>query len=336
MNALELLRDPSSLPDRPVYAVFGDDSFLRREALKTIVEKLLHGDDFELGVARFDGEHATLADVIDEVRTLPFFSKRRVVIVDGADPFVTKHRKDLESYAENPSGKGVLVLSVKTWPSNTKLAKIVEQTGFPIECKGPHERELTPWLTHLAKLRHRVQLDEDAARLLVELVGPEIGLLVSDLEKLAVYVGPAGRIQRDDVVKMVGAGRIETIWKAIEAAATGHGDTAINHLEGLLAGGEEPVRMLAGISTSLLRLYHAGYLRAGRMRLEEACREAGINFPFAIKQAAAQHTHLGPTRVDHLPELLLRADLDLKGSSTLVPRVILERLFVQLSLPRED
>lgn len=336
MNALELLRDPTSLPDRPVYAVFGDDSFLRREALKAIVEKVLEGEDDELGIARFDGDRATLADVIDEVRTLPFFSKRRVVIVEGADPFVTAHRKELESYVENPSGKGVLVLSVKTWPSNTKLAKVVEQTGCSIECKGPHERELTGWLTHLAKMRHKVQLDDDAARLLIELVGPEVGLLVADLEKLVVYVGSAGRIHRDDVAKMVGAGRIETVWKAIDAATTGRGDSAINHLDGLLAAGEFPVALLAAIATSLLKLYHAGHLRGTRMRLDDACREAGITYPFAIKQAASQHTHLGPGRVDKLPELLLKSDLDLKGASTLPPRVILERLFVQLALPRED
>ncbi len=42
-----------------------------------------------MGLTRFAGEHATLADVIDEVRTSPIFVKRKVVIVDGADPFVT-------------------------------------------------------------------------------------------------------------------------------------------------------------------------------------------------------------------------------------------------------
>ena len=35
------------------------------------------------------------------------------------------------------------------------------------------------------------QFEADAARLLVELVGAEVGVLASEVEKLAVYVGRA-------------------------------------------------------------------------------------------------------------------------------------------------
>ena len=52
------------------------------------------------------GDQASLADVLDEVRTLPFLARCRVVIVEGADPFVTAHRKELEAYAEKPSTLG--------------------------------------------------------------------------------------------------------------------------------------------------------------------------------------------------------------------------------------
>jgi DNA polymerase-3 subunit delta len=335
MHAFEFLRNPEQAPVRPVYAVYGDESFLRREALDLIVRAVVQGEGDELSVSRFDGELATLADVLDEVRTLPFFTKRRVVIVEGADPFVTAHRKDLEEYVEHPSTAGVLVLSVKSWPSNTKLAKAVDRAGLAVECKGPHEREIVPWLVHLATSRFAVQLDDDAAKLLLDLVGPEVGLLVSELEKLAVYVGSRAKVRRDDVARMVGAGRIETVWKAIDAATTGRGDLALEHLDGLLAAGEPEVRLLAGMSSALLKVHHAGRLRRARMSLETACREAGI-YPSAVERTRQQHAHLGPDRVDRLPEWLLQADLDIKGSSTLTPRAVLERLMIRLALPRED
>src|SRR4051812_49218191 len=97
MHAIDFLRDPSKVPVKPVYAVHGDDAFLRVETLTAIGREVLHGDEDELGMTRFAGDDATLADVLDEVRTLPFFSKRKVVIVDSADPFVTAHRKELEA-----------------------------------------------------------------------------------------------------------------------------------------------------------------------------------------------------------------------------------------------
>lgn len=337
MHAIDLLKEPGKVPVVPVYAVHGDDAFLRREALREIRRATLGGDaeDDGLAVARFAGDSATLADVLDELRTLPFFSTRRLVVVEGADPFVTAHRKELEAYVEEPAGRGILVLVVKVWPSNTRLAKLVEKAGVAVECKGPHERVLTPWLVQLAKSRYRAELDPAAATLLLELVGPDAGLLATEVEKLAVYVGARAKIHRDDVARMVGAGRIETVWRMLEAATTGHGDLAVEHLDGLITAGEHPVGLLAAMSGSLLKVHHAGRLRRKRVDLREACQAAGIG-GFAVELTRRQHAHLGPGRVDRLPATLLRADLDLKGGSTLPPRTVLERLIVELSGPRPD
>ena len=276
MHAIEFLKDPAKVPLKPVYAVYGDDSFLRRETLHEIFHAALPGEEDDLSVSRFAGESAGLADVLDELRTLPFFAKRRLVVVEGADPFVSAHRKELEVYVEEPSTTGVLVLDVKVWPSTTRLAKLVEKVGLAVECKGPQERTLPPWLVHLARSRYQAQLDPGAAELLVELVGPEVGLLVSEVEKLSVYVGAKGKIHRDDVARVVGAGRIETVWKMLEAATTGRGDLALEHLEGLLTSGEHPVGLLAAMTFSLLRVYHAGRLRRQRLDLRDACQAAGI------------------------------------------------------------
>src|SRR5262249_32130997 len=66
-----------------------------------------------------------------------------------------------------------------------------------------------------------VRLEKPAAQLLLDLVGPEIALLASDLAKLATYVGEKKRIREADVAKLVGAGRVETIWSMLEAATAG-------------------------------------------------------------------------------------------------------------------
>ena len=170
---------------------------------------------------------------------------------------------------------------------------------------------------------------------MVELVGPEAGLLASEVEKLAVYAGESRQIERADILALVGAGRVETIWKALDAATTGEAREALEHLDNLLAAGEQPTPMLAAMSVSLLKTHHAGRLRAARLNLNEACRMAGIP-AFAVDKTRKQHAHLGPTRVDRLPAMLLKADLDIKGGSTLDPRTILETFFIQISQPRID
>jgi DNA polymerase-3 subunit delta len=333
MRAFEWLRDPGAQVLKPLYAVHGEDLYLRRQSLDAIKALALGDQPDDIAVTRFEGKIATLADVLDELRTLPFFSKRRVVIVEDADPFVTRYRKELESHAASPAGSGVLVMVLRSWPSNTKLYKLVEASGLAIDCASPAEKDLLPWLTKLAASRFKAHLEPDAGRLLVELVGAEVGILASEVEKLSVYAGESGKIRREDVAKLVEAGRIETVWKVIDAATLGEAAAAVSHLDDLLASGEHPIRVLAGFTSSLLKVHHAGRLRAARVSLEEACKIAGV---FMVDKTRRQHAHLGPARVDRLPAMLANADLDLKGGSQLDPRVVLEALLVELALPRKD
>lgn len=339
MHAFEFLRPGAkNKPDRkPIYAVSGDDAYLRDESIRAVVRQAVGGGDAEMAVSKMPGERARLADVLDEVRTLPFLAKCRVVVVENADPFVTAHRKELEAYAEKPSTSGVLVLSVKSWPGNTKLAKLVEKVGLAIDCKSPDERELPAWLVQLAKSRG-VKLDDDAARLMVELAGAEVGLLASDVEKLAVFVGDRAHVASADVARMVGSGRVETIWSIIDAATTGRGTEALADLDHLLASGEAPQAILAAIASNLRKVHHAGQLRLARVDLRSACQAAGI-YPNAVDKAGKQHAHLGPGRVASLPALLRAADLELKGGkagSPLPPKIVLEALIAELARPRRD
>jgi DNA polymerase III subunit delta len=332
MNALKWLRESGQQPVRSVYAVFGDDAYLIRESIKALVSTVLPGEESGAAVSRFVGSQTSLAQVLDEVCTLAFFSRLRLVVVEEADSFISKYRKELEGFVEHHRGSGILLFQSKQWLATTKLAKLVDKIGLAIDCSGPPESELAGWLIQLARTRDDAQLDPDAARLLVELVGPETGILAAEVEKLAVYAGDSKRIDRQDVAKLVGAGRVEKIWKALDAATTGQGRMALEHLDNLLAAGESAVGLLAAMSTSLLKLHHAGRLRTARVNLDEACRIAGV-YPKAVGR---QHAHLGPSRVDQLPAWLLQADLDLKGGSLLEPRVVLEQLLVRLALPRKD
>lgn len=334
--AFELLRNPpdeANLP--PVSVLFGDEPFLKGEAARSLVRAALGGGEDDLSLSRMDGAAESAARVFDEVRTLPFLSKRRVVVVDPADEFVTKNREALETYVAKPSRSGMLILSVKSWPSNTKLYKAVDKTGLAVDCKAPRESETPAFLVQLTKARHGLTLEPDAARLMVELVGPEVGLLASELDKLAAFVGTRSKIGREDVAKMVGSGRVEEIWKVIDEATLGDAPGALKHLDALLDAGEPPIKILAAMTSSLLKTHHAGMLRLRGRNPREAAEEAGI-MGFLAEKTSRQHAHLGPARVARLPAWLLETDLDLKGYSQLPPRAILERLILRLASPRRD
>src|SRR5262249_27543528 len=142
---------------------------------------------------------------------------------------------------------GVLVLDVETWPATTRLAKQLDKAAT-ITCKAPGDRLLPDWCVAWAASQHGKQLAAPAARLLVELVGGDLGVLDQEITKLAIYVGAAPRVEAGDVDQLVGRSRSANAFKIFEAIGHGRAADALAILDHLLVQGEEPMRILGAFS----------------------------------------------------------------------------------------
>ena len=332
MDALAFLEKPGRSRPQAVYVLHGDEDFLKRQALSVLRGLVLGPEGSDFGLSSHDGDRATFAAVHDELATLPFLAPRRLVVVSGADPFVTRYRPALEKYVAQPAPTGVLVLDVKSWPATTRLAKLVPAEAT-LSCKAPPASRVPPWCVKWAAERHGKQLAQTAAGLLVDLVGPDMGQLDQELTKLAVYVGPAARIEAADVDRLVGSSRAESTWKIFDAIGEGQGGAALAILGRLFEQGEDPIRILAAFSLQLRRLAQAYRRNRQGQPLALALSEVGVP-PFATRGAEQQLRHLGRRRAERLYDWLLETDLGLKGSSALPPRTLLERLVVRLAATR--
>ncbi len=333
MESLTFLERASKAKPAPVYALAGDEDFLKRQVLAALKLLVLGGDDDGFGLASYAGDRAEFASVRDELETLPFLGSRRLVVIDNADPFVTRYRALLEKYVEKPAGNGTLVLDVKTWPANTRLAKALGEAGT-LTCKAPAAYKLPPWCVQWTASRHEKQLTSPAAQLLVELIGPEMGQLDQELTKLAVYVGDKKRIDVADVDALVGRSQAAETFKIFAALGAGKIDEALTILDRLMEQGQEPLAVLGAFSWQLRKLAQAARLCEHGKSVDAALREVGVP-PFAVKGSEEQLRHLGRRRAGRLYDWLLETDLGLKGSSLLPPRLLLERLIVRLGRPRE-
>jgi len=338
--AVEYLAEPDKHAPAAVCALFGDEPFLHRQSLICIRAAVLGGEEGDFSYTAFDGAEAELRDVLDELATVAMFGARRLVVVEEADPFVTRYRAELEDYVARPAPTGVLVLSLKSLPANTRLYKAVASAGLLVDCNAPPAARLARWLSPWAKKTHKVQLPHAAAEMLIEMIGPELGLLDQELAKLAVSAGDRKKLTPEMISQSVGGWRAKTTWEMLDAALDGDVRGAMTQLDRLLAGGENPIGLLAQIAATLRRFAAATRLvleaeSAGRpVALRPALQQAGVR-PFVLEKAERRLRRLGRRRGNLLYGWLLQADLDLKGASRLPPRAVLERLIVRLSVPRE-
>jgi len=338
--ALDYLAKPDKYPPLPVCAVFGDESFLRRQAILCLRGAVLGGDEGDFSFNTFEGRGALFRDVHEVLSTVAMFGDgRRLVVVDDADEFVTRCRAQLENYVARPSRNGVLVLDLNSLPGNTRLYKSIAASGRLIECKAPTPARLGKWISEWGKQHHHIVLPPPAAETLIELIGPELGLLDQELAKLALMADNDHKITPELVGRAVGGWRTKTTWEMLDAALDGNVREAMLQLDRLLASGEQPIGLLGQISASLRRFAVATRLvvqseTAGRrVNLRNALEQAGIR-SFVLQKAERQLRQLGRQRGAQLYRRLLQADLDLKGESAMPPRLILERLILRLAAPQ--
>ncbi|MFN0054459.1 MAG: DNA polymerase III subunit delta [Planctomycetales bacterium] len=330
MQAIEFLKAPQQHATGPLVALYGPERFLKHEALQAVTRLVLGEEGDDLAVARFPGAATDLATVLDALRTVSMWNPRQVVVVEDADEFVTNFREGLEKYLEHPAKKSVLVLELRTFASNTRLAKKVASVGLPIDCAALKAAELNAWLAEMARTRHGKKLDRGAAQMLVDLAGTELGLLDQELGKLAAYVGSAATINAAAVEKLVGGWKSETTWKMLDAVRDGRLPMALELLDKLLIAGEAPLKLLGGIHFVYRPIARATELTRTGGALAESLAKAGVK-PFAIQAVTAYLRRIGRPKAERILRWLLQADLDLKGASQLSDRQVLERLLVQLA-----
>jgi DNA polymerase-3 subunit delta len=339
VSALEYLAAPDKYPVQGICAVFGNEAYLKSEVHTALRRHVLAGDDAEFALTTFNGREAQLRDVLDVLATVSLFGDgSQLVIVEEADPFVTQYRTELEEHVSRPMKGGVLVLDVKTWPANTRLAKAVAGSGLAIRCEAPNERQLKSWLVQRAKTLHEVRLDAAAADMLLDLVPPEVGILVQEVDKLALVAGEKQVIDVKLVREHVGGWRARATWDMIDAAADGRAAVALGQLDRIIASGEKPQGLLPQMASTLRRfataaaLIEAAELERRRLPLREALAQAGV-LPFKLNDAERQLRKIGRPRAKQITHWLLAADLAMKSHNSAddAARIELERIIVRLS-----
>ncbi len=330
MHATAFLKKPDQRPIGPMVALFGAERFLKLRALKALCSVILNAEDDELGLTKFSGPTTEYSTVMDELRTVSMFGDRRIVVIEDADEFVTKHRAALEKYIEKPAKKAVLVLDAKTWTSSTRLAKKVVEKGLDLDCSALKQADLLKWLTEHSQVAYGKKLTRDAAAAMIELRGLELGHLDQELAKLAAYAGDKAEIDRASVIKLVGGWKAETTWSMLDAVRDADIAEAFHLLDKLIMSGEHPLRLLGSVNWTYRPLARATELSRQGQSLPDALTAAGVR-PMSQGPAQQYLKRIGRPRAERIFQWLLNADRDLKGASQLPERLVMERLLWQLS-----
>lgn len=331
MHATQFLASDSEPPVVPVLVLYGSERSLKVDVLQRIpgCHSSEEDSDDEVCFSRVAGDDTPLADVTDELLTISMFGDRRIVMVEDADGFVKANRPGLEKYAASPAKSSLLILDVKSWPKNTRLAKLLNKTGLAVECNALSGVALIKWLQNLAADRFGKTIDREAATLMVSLAGDSLGILQQEVAKLASLAGDADQITSEDVQQAVGDWRTQTTWVMLDAVRDGNLGEAISSLDSLIAAGEPAQKIMGGVTFVFRKFAEATELARQSRDLRGALTSAGV-FPSAVSQGEAYLRRIGFDRATRMLQLLADADANLKGGSRVDAHRQLEQLLIRL------
>ncbi|MFQ6036948.1 MAG: DNA polymerase III subunit delta, partial [Sedimentisphaerales bacterium] len=218
-----------------IYVITGKQEPLVNAECENLLDKLLQPQERPTGLFNADPSQVAASEVLDELRTAPFLTDKRVVVIKGADDFVSKNRSLLESYFDKPCPTGILILTVNSWPPTTKLAKKLPKVGKLIKVAEPKPWLLPRRLTEYARDAHSKKLTDDAAKLLIELVGDEVTRLYSEVDKLALFAHTEKSITENHVESLIGHNRIFGVFAVIDACLAGSAGEAAARLRNMFA-----------------------------------------------------------------------------------------------------
>lgn len=226
----------------PCYLFYGEEPFLARQFIERVKEILIQEDSENNSAEKFRLEEHSWFEIIDVARTVPFFTSRRLIIVEISDVKGAKlsatEEKLLTEYFQTCSTQTVMVVvfSGKV-RKNSPLIKFF--SSFPSssvvleEMRPLKARALLSWIEKQFQMYEK-EPTFDAVKRLAEVAGNNLGRVHNEIEKIVIYVGEKKQIELDDINQISGWIKSFLEWEIAENLERGDYEQSLIVLDKLL------------------------------------------------------------------------------------------------------
>jgi len=318
-----------------LYVLYGSDDFSLQEELARIKAELDSDDMLSSNTDVLDGREVMPEQVMAICDTVPFLSAHRLVVVEGllrrfSPPERSRRGPSAARGARRARSEG---LELERWlaladyvgrlPETTTLVLIDGELAAGnalFQALRPHgkvqefrrigQKKVVSWLLERAQ-KDGLDISPPAAQLLADLVGDNLRLLVSELEKLAAYAY-GRRIEGADVKALVSEARDVNVFAMVDAIAEKRPAVALRLLRRQIVDGREAGYLLAMIIRQYRFMIQAKELVLAGLPAQEIGRRLEIGSDFVLQRVLDQAQRYSLSRLKAAYRRLLEADVGVK------------------------
>jgi DNA polymerase III subunit delta len=279
-------------------------------------------------VVRLDGGSLTDETLVELCETQS--DEPRTIILDNAQELDGDDA--LKAYIErrNPQDPSVILVAIVRSEKLPEVWSLASSKGRGHERKSfkPWETEkYSKWIRNEAE-SHRTIMDDSVAQLLIQYVGTNLYRLANEVKKLASYVGPLGKIQKEHILLVTTITPQADPTKVAEATLSKDIKKAFNYLSVLYmqSGDDILIPVVYALMKQVERALVIRSLLDKRVADDEIAAVAGVKpWPYKNTWAPIAKKHDPKSLVRHMGRLC-QLDADVKGparSRTLVELAML-------------
>lgn len=328
-------------PTPAFYVFHGDDGISRDQALAKM--RAAMGDDGDLNRSEFDGALTPAPEVLAAVKSYPFLSDKRLVIVKNLISHIT--RKGAGQVGKKASDR--LIAELPNLPDYARLVMVESgllsdknrllkavrgmENGYIGAFKKP--QNLTGWIAKRAKTEYDAEITPEAAQAIASVVNDDLRRADNELYKLVCYVNGAHPIDEEDVAALTPYVPQANVFEMVDALANGDGSRALRLIhQALHDNPRDPGFGLFGLIARQFRLLLmvSDHLNQGGGAGNQVIAKALGVHPFVAGKIARQSRAFTIEQLDAILKRLQRYDQDMK-TGRIEARLALDLLVTSLA-----
>lgn len=315
-------------PLLPLYCFYGD-SYLIEETVQDIKAKVLSSVFKDMNYNSFDAKEADADAVIGAAQTFPVMAQKRLVIVSRSETLSKSQQEGFLAYIKKPSATTCLIFVASGGKVDKRLSFFSEldKANCLFHFKPPSDAQLPFWVKKEAQ-RLGKKITDDATGAMLEATGNELMDIKQELEKLALFIGERGSIEKEDVKLAVTNGRVDTVFDLADSIGRKDLREAMINLKKLMEQKEEPVKILGMISRQFRIIWKVKALKKNGAAISSIASTLGL-FPMYIDGYLKQGKDFSEAGLLKIFETLHNADIALK-SGRQSPHMAMDRLVMEL------
>lgn len=310
---------------KPIYCLYGEESYLKRSFKTRLREAILNGDT--MNYHHFEGKNAEIRAIIDAADTMPFFADYRLIIIEDSGLF-KKEADALVKYLPTMPETTILLFVESQMDKRSKLYKAVNSRGYAVELKRQEPAYIEKWILSILKKEGR-QITRNTMNLFLERTGNDMDLIRSELDKLLAYTDGRGIITKKDVEEIGSVQITGHIFDMTGAISAHNRQKALALYNDLLALKEPPMRILFLIARQFNQLLQVRQLSDAGMDQGTIAKKLSLN-PYIAGKIRSQARSFSPEDLEDAVSACVEAETAVK-TGNLTDQLAVEMLLVQLS-----